>query len=42
MKKGRYASSPYGIMRDRIAEREKERKENEIKKRFPYKYFLNN
>ena len=38
MKNGRYSSSPYGKMRDRIKEKEEKK---ETRKKFPYKYILN-
>ena len=41
MKKSNYSRSAYGQMRDRIEEHKRKERENEIRKRFPYKYFLN-
>ena len=42
MKKGRYSNSAYGLMRDRMAEQKKRERENEIRKRIPYKYCIAN
>lgn len=39
--RSQYSESPYGKMRDRIKEREKESKRKSGgKRRFPYRYFL--
>ena len=38
--KSKYSNSPYGRMRDKIAERKEKGREKEVRKRFPYKYCL--